>query len=130
MCIRDSHGIKRLIRDIGAVYRDTPALWSRDFEPSGFSWVVGDDAAGNVLAYERYADDGSALLAIVNLSGSTYRDYRMHPTRQGAWELLLNTDDAVYQGAGNDLPHEVTVDDDGAIFYIPANSVQWYRYCG
>ena len=32
-------GIKRLVRDINLVYRDTPALWSQDFSQEGFQWV-------------------------------------------------------------------------------------------
>lgn len=51
-------GIKKLSRDLGALYKNTPALYTRDFDPSGFHWVVGDDANGSVLAYERYGEDG------------------------------------------------------------------------
>ena len=124
------HGIKRLVRDIGAIYKDTPALWQRDFDPSGFHWVVGNDANGNVLAYERYGDDGSALLAVLNLAGSSHQQYKLFPTRQGAWEMMLNTDDAVYQGAGNELPRHVHCGEDGMVLHLPANSVQWYVYRG
>ncbi len=123
------HGIKALVRDLGAIYKDTPALWQRDFDPSGFHWVVGDDAASNVLAFERYGDDGSALLAVANLSGSSYPDYRLFPTRAGRWELKLNTDDAAYQGAGNPLG-DIHADAEGATLHLPANSVQWYLFRG
>ena len=123
-------GIKKLSRDLGALYKNTPALYTRDFDPSGFHWVVGDDANGSVLAYERYGEDGSALLAVINLSGSSHTHYQLHPTRPGRWELVLNTDDSSYEGAGNNLPSEFTAGDDGAWLHLPANSAQWYVYRG
>ncbi|APT92753.1 glycogen branching protein [Corynebacterium phocae] len=124
------YGIKRLVSDIGAVYNQTPALWQRDFDPSGFHWVIGDDSAGNVIAFERYGDDGSAVLSVINLSGSTHQDYHLHPTRSGDWELILNTDDAAYQGAGNELAKTHHNGGEGISMTLPANSVQWYLHRG
>ncbi|OFS21153.1 1,4-alpha-glucan branching protein GlgB [Corynebacterium sp. HMSC04H06] len=127
-------GIKRLARDIGAIYRDTPALWDQDFDPAGFQWVVGDDAARNVLGYLRYARNGQTLLAVVNLAGNSHPGYEVWVPHAGAWEMVLNTDDGVYSGAANDLPRHVeTVSRDGNNFLrvlLPANSVQWYLYRG
>ena len=38
----DHGAVQRLLRDL--VYRDTPALWSRDVRTSGFSWIDANDA--------------------------------------------------------------------------------------
>ena len=120
------HGIKRLVRDINLVYRDTPALWSQDFNQDGFQWVKADDSTNNVLGYVRYGADGSALLAVCNLSGSSIPNYGLWVPRDGAWKMVLNTDDAVYEGAGNPLPQRIHVADNSATLHLPANSVQWY----
>lgn len=119
-------GIKRLVRDINLIYRDTPALWSQDFSQDGFQWVKADDSNNNVLGYVRYGADGSALLAVCNLSGSSIPDYGLWVPRDGAWKMVLNTDDAVYEGAGNPLPQHIHVADNSATLHLPANSVQWY----
>jgi len=119
-------GIKRLVRDINLIYRDTPALWSQDFSQDGFQWVKADDSNNNVLGYVRYCADGSALLAVCNLSGSSIPDYGLWVPRDGAWKMVLNTDDAVYEGAGNPLPQHIHVADNSATLHLPANSVQWY----
>ena len=119
-------GIKRLVRDINLIYRDTPALWSQDFSQDGFQWVKADDSNNNVLGYVRYGADGSALLAVCNLSGSSIPDYGLWVPRDGAWKMVLNTDDAVYEGAGNPLPQHIHVVDNSATLHLPANSVQWY----
>lgn len=124
------HGIKRLVRDLNAVYKQQPALWSQDFTQDGFQWVKADDSNNNMLGYVRYGKDGSALLAVCNFSGSSVPHYDLWVPRNGEWELIINTDDAVYQGAGNDLPHHVRSEDNHVQLHLPANSVQWYAFRG
>ena len=42
--VRPAHeGVRRLVRDLNRVYRDTPALHARDCEPEGFEWLIADD---------------------------------------------------------------------------------------
>ena len=119
-------GIKLLVRDINLVYRDTPVLWSQDFSQDGFQWVKADDSTNNVLGYVRYGADGSALLAVCNLSGSSIPNYGLWVPHDGEWQMVLNTDDAVYEGAGNPLPQRVRVENNSTTLHLPANSVQWY----
>ena len=40
----DKSGIQSLVRDLNRVYKDRPALWENDFEPSGFYWLEPNDA--------------------------------------------------------------------------------------
>lgn len=135
---REFHeGIHRLVRDLNTLYREYPALHTQDHEPSGFQWVKGDDAAHNVLGYVRWGNDGSALLSVVNLSGASHTKYPLGVPRGGEWELVLNTDDEKYEGAGNELPAVITAAEsewDGfphsLTLEIPAMSVQWYRWRG
>ena len=124
------HGIKRLVRDLNAVYKQYPALWTQDFTQDGFQWVKADDANNNMLGYVRYGKDGSALLAVCNFSGSSVPNYDLWVPRDGEWELVINTDDAVYQGAGNDLAHHVRSEGNHVQLHLPANSVQWYAFRG
>lgn len=121
------HGIKRLVRDLNRTYRHHPALWSQDYTQDGFQWVKSDDGNNSILGYVRYGADGSTILAVCNFSGTSQPDYDMWIPQDGAWELLLNTDDAVYEGAGNDLAHQLSSHDNTLNLHIPANSVQWYK---
>lgn len=121
------HGIKRLVRDLNRTYRHHPALWSQDYTQDGFQWVKSDDGNNSILGYVRYGADGSTILAVCNFSGTSQPDYDMWVPQDGVWELLLNTDDAVYEGAGNDLAHQLSSRDNTLNLHIPANSVQWYK---
>ena len=128
------HGIRTLVRDLNHLYRDTPALYSQDNTPMGFQWIKGDDSQHNILAYVRWGADGTPVLAVINLSGTSQPDYRLGLPKAGEWELILNTDDARYHGAGNPLADVVSTTDQSwdsfeqsASFHVPAMSAQFYR---
>ncbi|RNE48385.1 1,4-alpha-glucan branching protein GlgB [Corynebacterium alimapuense] len=130
-------GIQNLVKDLHYVYRSHPALYTQDFDSSGFQWIKGDAATENLLAYVRWGNDGSAVLAVANLSGSTHANYTMGSPRAGQWELVLNTDSHRYAGSGTELDATVATADIGwdgfdqsLNLHIPANSVQWYRWIG
>jgi 1,4-alpha-glucan branching enzyme len=96
----DHSGLQRLVGDLNHTYRDTPALWHRDHEPEGFQWIDASNADANLLSFIRYADDGTPLACIVNLSPVPRDDQRFGLPRAGNWRELLNTDAGVY-GGGN-----------------------------
>ncbi|MGW4271730.1 1,4-alpha-glucan branching enzyme [Streptomyces seoulensis] len=107
----DHRGVLDLVRDLNSVYRDTPALWSRDVHPDGFQWVVGDAADDNVFAFLRYDADGSPLLVVSNLAPVVRPDYRLGvPDDVPAWREVLNTDAARYGGSDVVRPDPVKPD--------------------
>ncbi|WP_027345080.1 1,4-alpha-glucan branching protein GlgB [Hamadaea tsunoensis] len=93
-------GVTRLVRDLNALYRRTPALWTLDTAPAGFGWIVGDDADGNTFAFQRVAEDGSVLVCVLNFSAVPREDYRIGLPRAGRWDEVINTDAEVYGGSG------------------------------
>jgi 1,4-alpha-glucan branching enzyme len=100
----DNHsGVQRLVRDLNAVYKDTPALWSQDADPAGFGWIDSNDAHGNVVSFLRFGsqEHGVPLLACVaNFSAMPHEDYRVGLPLAGKWREVLNTDAASYGGSG------------------------------
>lgn len=130
-------GIQRLVRDLNLVYQQSPALFTQDNNPEGFSWAKSDDAANNILAFLRYGDAGETYLCVFNLGGTSQPHYTLGVPHGGTWTRVINTDDAVYEGAGNDLPFSTWAHDghwDGyphcMTVHIPAMSAQWYRWDG
>jgi 1,4-alpha-glucan branching enzyme len=93
-------GVQRLVRDLNAAYRAAPALWTRDIEPAGFGWVVGDDATHNTFAFQRIGDDGTALVCVVNFAAVPHDGYRLGLPVPGAWREVVNTDATDYGGSG------------------------------
>jgi 1,4-alpha-glucan branching enzyme len=104
-------GVQKLVRDVNAIYRQTPALWSQDTTPAGFRWIVNDDAANNTLAFVRLAPDGSPLVCVVNFAAVPHDDYRVGLPRAGRWVEVLNTDAGDYGGSGVGNQGTVRTDD-------------------
>ncbi|KIT16656.1 1,4-alpha-glucan branching protein GlgB [Jannaschia aquimarina] len=99
----DHAGVQRLVRDLNALYRATPALHRKDCEADGFQWLEADDVEGATYAWIRRggAEDGNAVI-VCNFSTSEYRDYRIGLPYAGTWTEALNTDATTYGGAGRD----------------------------
>jgi 1,4-alpha-glucan branching enzyme len=97
----DHRGVRRLVTALNTHYRATPALWERDTDPAGFAWVEATAAAENVLAFLRFAADGSPLLSVSNFGAVVRPDHRLGvPGDFAAWTEVLNTDDTSYGGSG------------------------------
>jgi 1,4-alpha-glucan branching enzyme len=125
-------GIQSLIRDLNRLYRTTPALHELDCEPTGFEWVISDDANNNVFAWMRKGRDARArCLVVVNFSPNVYYNYRVRVSFAGKWREVLNSDSAHYGGTNVGNTGEVrtlegfapelnlTVPPLAAIFLIP-----------
>jgi 1,4-alpha-glucan branching enzyme len=93
-------GVARLIHDLNTVYRDTPALWSRDTSEDGFSWIDANDASGNAFSWLRFGDDGSVIACIANFASIPHEGYRLGLPFAGEWDEIINTDADVYFGSG------------------------------
>ncbi|MFB7709174.1 1,4-alpha-glucan branching enzyme [Streptomyces sp. NPDC056105] len=95
----DHRGVLDLVRDLNREYAATPALWEQDTTPAGFSWITADAADDNVLAFLRFAADGTPLLAVCNFSPAVRENYRLGvPDSVPGWSEVLNTDAARYGG--------------------------------
>ena len=93
-------GVRMLMSDLNRVYRGSPALYSADNKPEGFSWIDANDSGGNVLSFLRIGEDGSLLACVANFSGQPHHDYRVGLPSVGRWREVVNTDSEVYGGSG------------------------------
>ncbi|SCG60809.1 1,4-alpha-glucan branching protein GlgB [Micromonospora halophytica] len=93
-------GVQRLVADLNAAYRATPALWAQDTEPAGFRWIAGDDVANNSVSFVRIAPDGATLVCVANFSATPLEDYRVGLPAGGTWTEVINTDAHHYGGSG------------------------------
>jgi 1,4-alpha-glucan branching enzyme len=85
-------GVHDLVRALNRVARDEPALWERDFDPSGFRWIEADDSDHNVFAFARFDASGERMVVCVaNLADAAWTRHRVGVPRGGAWVELLAT---------------------------------------
>jgi 1,4-alpha-glucan branching enzyme len=82
------------------IYQGRSPLWERDISPTGFSWLVGDDGAGNTMAFARYDNNNRAIVSVTNFSPVPHELYRLPLPFAGKWIEIFNTDDLKYGGSG------------------------------
>jgi 1,4-alpha-glucan branching enzyme len=109
----DHAGVQQLVRDLNTTYAASPALWTQDHIPGGFTWLLADDAAGNVIAFVRWGNQGEALVCVCNFAGMPHEDYRLPLPFAGEWREVVNTDAGAYGGSGVGNLGAVTATDDG-----------------
>jgi 1,4-alpha-glucan branching enzyme len=98
-------GVQRLVRDLNHLYRATPALYQRDFEPGGFEWMDHQDAAHSVLSFVRRGhDERSFILVVCNFTPTVHRAYRIGAPQPGQYRERLNTDSGYYGGSNVGCP--------------------------
>ncbi|MES2100047.1 MAG: 1,4-alpha-glucan branching protein GlgB [Pseudomonadota bacterium] len=98
-------GVRKLLRDLNALYKATPALYQRDFTPDGFEWIDHDDAEHSVLSFvRRGADAGTLILVVCNFTPTPQRGYRVGAPHAGVYRECLNTDSAHYGGSNVGTP--------------------------
>ena len=94
-------GIARWIGDLNAAYKTYPALHVADCEERGFSWIVGDDRDGSILAYLRSGNAGDPPVVVVANFTPVPRDgYRIGVPTAGFYREVLNSDAQIYGGSG------------------------------
>jgi len=94
-------GVLRWVGDLNRFYREEPALFELDCEPSGFQWIDGSDASNSVLAFLRRPAGDSPLVAVLcNFTPVPRQNRIIGVPRAGRWTEVLNSDAREYGGAG------------------------------
>lgn len=93
-------GVLEMVKNLNRVYKETPAMWQRDNDPTGFQWLVGDDAEGNVFAWVRFDNADVPFVSITNYSPVVRTDYQIGLPMIGEWHEVLNTDAEEFGGSG------------------------------
>jgi 1,4-alpha-glucan branching enzyme len=93
-------GMRRLIGDLNALYRNQPALHQADFDPDGFEWIQCDDAAQSVIAFTRFNRTRTDFVVVVaNFTPTPREGYRVGVPRAAEYVELLNSDAGIYGGS-------------------------------
>jgi 1,4-alpha-glucan branching enzyme len=97
----DDHSkLQALVRELNRVYRNEPALWEADSDPSGFRFIDADNADDNVIAFMRISPGtGSRIICAGNFSPVVREGYRIGVPCAGLYREILNTDSAWFGGS-------------------------------
>jgi 1,4-alpha-glucan branching enzyme len=123
----EHQGVQRVISDLNSIYKQTAALWERDTTPEGFSWLVNNDGAANVVAFTRWDDHATPLVSVTNFSPVPHESYQLPFPSAGTWIEVLNTDDPIYGGSGVHNEQVVVSQSQMASVRIPPLATVWFK---
>ena len=123
----EHQGVQHVISDLNSIYKQTAALWERDTNPEGFSWLVNNDGAANVVAFTRWDDHATPLVSVTNFSPVPHESYQLPFPSAGTWTEVLNTDDPAYGGSGVHNDHVVVSQSQMASVRIPPLATVWFK---
>ena len=120
--------LQKLVARLNETYKNTPALWQKDHDHSGFRWIDGGNADANTLSYLRFDDKGKALACVINFAGSPHHDFALQLPESGTWREVLNTDASEYGGSGVGNFGQITTDSNGlAHISVPPLGAVWFE---
>jgi len=117
-------GLQQWVKDLNAFYISEPVLYEVDFEREGFEWINLADWEQSVISFIRKGrTTKDILLVICNFTPVPRYKYMVGVPVDGAWRLVLNSDDKKYGGSGlvknvkvkakkipyNDRPYSISV---------------------
>lgn len=93
-------GIQRLIKDLNKVYTTTPALYEKDCQQEGFTWLEHDNSEQSIYSFIRYGFDNSKpVVVICNFTPQCHQNYQVGVPVAGFYQELLNSDAEIYGGS-------------------------------
>ena len=123
----EHQGVQRVIADLNSLYKQTAALWEKDTNPEGFSWLVNNDGAANIVAFTRWDDHVTPLVSVTNFSPVPHESYQLPFPSAGTWQEVLNTDDLAYGGSGIRNEQVVVSPSQIASVKIPPLATVWFK---
>jgi 1,4-alpha-glucan branching enzyme len=123
----EHQGVQKTVAQLNSLYRATPALWEKDTNPEGFTWLVGNDGAANIVAFARLDEFASALVSVTNFSPVPHENYQLPLPNAGIWREVLNTDDISFGGSGVSNDQLIVGASQIASVRIPPLATVWFK---
>jgi len=123
----EHQGVQKTIAELNSIYRSTPALWEKDTNPEGFTWLVGNDGAANIVAFARWDEYASSLVSVTNFSPVPHENYQLPFPSAGIWREVLNTDATTFGGSGVNNEQVIVGASQIASVRIPPLATVWFK---
>ena len=91
-------GMQNLVRDLNHYYQKTPALYTNDCRPEGFTWLEYNDADASIFSFVRTGSKGEFVVVVSNMTPIERIGYRVGFPKAGIWYETINTDADIYGG--------------------------------
>ena len=104
-------GIKSVITDLNALYKNYPALHEKQFSADGFEWINYSDHQNAVISYiRRGINRKDDLIIVCNFTPVVRTNYRIGVTSKGKLTEIFNSDATMYSGSGVSNAKPIKID--------------------
>lgn len=101
----DHQNVQKYMKALLKLYREQPALYQKDYDPSGFEWINCISADENMLVYlRRGGQPEQDLLIVCNFSPLVYENHKIGVPYCGKFKEIFNSDSKAFGGDGNINP--------------------------
>jgi 1,4-alpha-glucan branching enzyme len=104
-------GLKRCVKEMNHLYKESPPLWEYDFDACGFEWIDFADRENSVVSYQRKGKTG-ALVCIHHFTPSYFSNYFVRLPNVKKIQEVFNTDREEFGGSGK-INRHIDVQRDG-----------------
>lgn len=92
-------GTQHWVEDLNRLYQNEPALYERDCDSAGFTWIDCNDAEQSIVSFLRTGWSlEDTIVVVCNFTPVPRHNYLIGVPRGGFWQELLNSDADRYGG--------------------------------
>ncbi len=98
----ESHqGLQHCVAALAKLLKSEKALYERQFNPEGFSWLDLSHRQESVISFMRFSDEeNEQLMVILNMTPVERRDWCVWVDEQSSWTEIFNSDHEMFWGTG------------------------------
>lgn len=86
------------MKELNHLYLDHPALWEKDFDRDGFTWLDCHQEGRVIYAMQRMSGD-QTVIGVFNFSAQPQNGYAVPLQKDGSYRVLLNSDWECFGGS-------------------------------
>ena len=94
---QDHGNMREYVKALNHFCQGHPALYEKDHEPEGFTWINNISANENMLVFTRQAKE-ETLLVVCNFSPLIYEKHKIGVPFEGRYKEIFNSDSELYGG--------------------------------
>jgi 1,4-alpha-glucan branching enzyme len=95
-------GVQDWLKTLNHFYRETGALYEKQFADDGFEWIDLGDHKNSVLSFIRKGEDeADRLVVICNFTPVVRDSYKVGVPEKGTYQEVLNSNKADFGGSGD-----------------------------
>jgi len=100
--------MQKYIKELNCFYLKTMAMWEKDTDWSGFSWISHDDHDQSVIAFIRRDSLDNEVIVVCNFCPVLRKNYLVGVPHEGEYKAVFSSDSKKYGGTGLRLARRKT----------------------